>query len=146
MEGFGEKNPTGSKPPSFPKCFVCGSENPRGLKIEFNLCDHGVEAVFTPDATHAGYENLVHGGILSALLDEAVIWAVHASSDHLGVTAELNIRFRAPLLIGEPCTIRGFTTEDRGRYWIAQATIANKEGKLIARANAKVFPKKQNEY
>ena len=145
MEECSDNNPSDSRLPSFPKCFVCGSENQRGLKTKFNLCDEGVEAVFTPDATHSGYENVVHGGILSALLDEAVIWAVHASTNRFGVTAELNIRFRAPLLIGEPCTIRGITTEDRGRYWIAQATISNREGKLIAKAEGKVFPSKHNE-
>jgi acyl-coenzyme A thioesterase PaaI-like protein len=72
MDGYSEKNSTDSRLPQFSHCFVCGSENQRGLKIKFCLCDEGVEAVFTPDVTHAGYENVVHGGILSALLDEAV--------------------------------------------------------------------------
>ena len=140
IDGCCEKNPTDSRVPLFPQCFVCGSENPIGLKTKFSLCDQGVEAVFTPDETHRGYENVVHGGIISALLDEAVIWAVYASTNQFGVTAELNIRLMKPLSIGETCTVKGVMIEDRGKLRIVEATIVNKEGELLARAEAKVFP------
>ena len=79
--------------PGFPHCFVCGAENPRGLRIPFAAKGDGVEAEYTAESEHVGYEDVVHGGIISALLDEAIIWAVYVSTGRFGVTAELCIRF-----------------------------------------------------
>ena len=53
-------------------CFVCGIDNPIGLKVEFSLLDDVCIGSFTPQMQHAGYDNLTHGGILFSLLDDAV--------------------------------------------------------------------------
>ncbi len=126
--------------PEFPDCFVCGSRNPKGLKVPFSRSDDGVAATFTPDQTHVGYEDVVHGGIISALLDEAVIWAAYSATGEFGVTAELNIRFLKPLSLNEQCTVRGKIIQDKRRVWVVESYIENAVGDTLARAEAKVFP------
>ena len=130
--------------PKFPHCFACGKENPRGLKIPFEVYDQGVRAVFTPDQTLAGYDDTIHGGIISTLIDEAIVWAAYAATERFGVTAELNVRFLKPLPIGEPCIIFGRFMEDRRRIWMVESEIAVQGDVIIARAKGKVIPRKKN--
>ena len=57
--------------PTYDGCYVCGQAHPRGLRIRFFMGMFGqVQAWFRPDAAQTGYEDTVHGGVISALLDE----------------------------------------------------------------------------
>ena len=56
-------------------CFVCGPKNPVGLKVSFNWDGKVARAEFTPNRSHQGWSGVVHGGIISCLLDEAMSWA-----------------------------------------------------------------------
>jgi len=126
--------------PTFPHCFVCGIDNPKGLHINFSLSENSAKATFIADKTHLGYENVVHGGIISALLDEAIIWACYASTREFGVTAELNVRFKKPLPIHKKCIVEGKMIKNRGKLWIAEAKILDEENNFYAKATAKIIP------
>lgn len=128
--------------PEFPDCFVCGAKNPKGLHVPFTESDDGVVAKFKPGKNHVGYEDVVHGGIISALLDEAVIWAAYSATGEFGVTAELNIRFLKPLTLNEKVSVKGRIKENKRRVWVVESWIENEEGITLARADAKVFPGK----
>ena len=57
-------------------CFVCGAENPIGLKVKFSIVNEVCIGSFTPQMQHTGYDNLTHGGILFSLLDDVMAnWA-----------------------------------------------------------------------
>jgi uncharacterized protein (TIGR00369 family) len=138
-----EQSPT--PVPEFSNCFVCGINNPGGLGVKF--FDHGdcVKASFTPKKIFAGYRSVVHGGIVSALLDEVMIWAVHASEKRFGVTAELTVRFVKPMLIGKTYTLEGKVLDKRGRLKIATGRISDEHGGLIATAKGKIIPVTEKE-
>lgn len=131
--------------PEFPSCFVCGKKNPRGLHTHFSPSGEGVKATFTADETLAGYQNTVHGGIISALLDEALIWAAYASTHCFGVTAELNVRFRKPLSVKSECIVEGKMVENRGKMWMVEARVMDPRGSVYASATGKVIPMRQTE-
>lgn len=97
-----------------------------------------VSAEFTPDRSHAGYEDKVHGGIISSLLDEALIWASYLSTDTFGVTAEMTIRFLKPLPIHTSCRIRGRTLKNRNRISFAESWIQDSSKTVYAKASGKV--------
>lgn len=53
------------------KCFICGMENERGVKAPFyEMEDKSVVSYVTFDELHQSYPGRVHGGIISAMLDE----------------------------------------------------------------------------
>ena len=79
-------------------CFGCGAANPQGLHLTFTVTDNGVISTFTPLDVHQGYEHVVHGGIISTLLDEVMAWAV-AAAGIWAVTGEMQVRFRRPLQV-----------------------------------------------
>jgi len=58
----------------FPLCIVCGKENPIGFKLDFRQEGETVKAEFTPGEFHQGWPEIVHGGVLGLLLDEATVY------------------------------------------------------------------------
>ena len=85
-------------------CFVCGEKNPSGLHLKFSLHDGKVTTEFVPEKIHQGYKDIVHGGIISALLDEAMVKAAFMQGMP-AVTAEITIRFKNPLMAGEKAIV-----------------------------------------
>src|SRR5688500_12117637 len=77
-------------------CFGCGDENPIGLRLRFAPVGDGVRASFIPGPEHQGFDNVIHGGIISTVLDEAMAWAT-ARAGFWAVTGEMQVRFRQPL-------------------------------------------------
>ena len=126
--------------PRFHGCFVCGPDNPLGLNLGFVGTDAGVEATWTPADHHIGYAQTVHGGLISAVLDEAVIWAAYHATGRFGVTAELVVRFRRPLMAGRPFGIMARMVQTRGRLWTAEGEIQDEAGAVLASATAKIHP------
>ena len=58
-------------------CFGCSPRNEAGLKMVFHINQEGDTAVSwlsVPDHL-CGWANMVHGGIISTILDEAMGWA-----------------------------------------------------------------------
>lgn len=81
-------------------CFGCGEGNPNGLKLHFHHTPDGVVASCTIPVQYTGFEGLVHGGIISALMDEAAAWALFSRHGKLGITRELTTRFLKPVRVG----------------------------------------------
>lgn len=57
-------------------CFACGTTNPIGLNLNFYREGEYVCSDITLDKNYEGWENMAHGGIVSALLDEVMSWTV----------------------------------------------------------------------
>ncbi len=95
-------------------CFGCGRLNPFGLKLRFYRTNIGVVAPFTPEQRHEGYTGVVHGGIVTTLLDEVMAWALYAKGIW-AVTGDLRVRFRLPVEVGVPTLATGRLVTGRGR-------------------------------
>jgi uncharacterized protein (TIGR00369 family) len=126
--------------PNSAGCYVCGSENPRGLKVRFDMEEGVVTARFVPHRDHRGYNDRVHGGVMAALLDEVMGWAPSVIKRRFCVAAEIIIRYLKPLPIGQAVTIRGEMTADRGRLWEARGDITDDAGTIYARGTGKYHP------
>ena len=122
------------KQPNSQMCFACGLENPIGLKMAFYEDDGGrVVANFTTRDEHQGYPGVVHGGIVTALLDE-VLGRVAIASERWMVTGRLSIRFRQPVPVGETLTIVGEAVTWKKRTLEARGEIRLANGQLGAEA------------
>lgn len=60
-------------------CFGCGTLNVNGLQLLLmsEVESDGVWTSFTPDVRFEGYGGLVHGGIISTVLDEVMAWSLY---------------------------------------------------------------------
>ncbi len=119
-------------------CFACGKDNPIGLKMKFYQDGKKARAEFTPSKLHQGWSEIVHGGIIAAMLDEAVSYAtLFAGIDT--VTAKMEMRFRCPIPIDEPVSITGDISKRTRKLIEARATIFLKDGTVAAESTSTHF-------
>jgi uncharacterized protein (TIGR00369 family) len=118
------------------ECFGCGHRNPIGLHLRFAPDEDGVKAEFVPAPEHQGFLGVIHGGIISTVLDEAMAWAT-AHAGFWAVTGEIRIRFRRPLIVGEPTTVKARVSGVRNRVVNTTAELTlDRDGSAIATASA----------
>jgi len=119
-------------------CFVCGKSNPNGLKVDFNKTDNGVTAQFSADKRYQGYKDIVHGGIIASLLDEASVKALVLRGIK-AVTAEISLRYKTPLYVYENVIINAAMGKIRGKVYEVDAEILKMNGDVVARSKAKLM-------
>jgi len=111
-------------------CFACS--NPSGLQLRFWHTPEGVETRCSVPATYCGFDGLVHGGIISTILDEASCWVLFAKLGKLGVTQKMTTSFVKPVRTetGLVVTARIVTHDSRGA--VVSASISDSEGVQLA--------------
>jgi len=124
------------KQPTSRMCFVCGRENPVGLKLEFyeDKRKDEVRATVTIPDQYQGYPGVVHGGVVSTILDEISGRAVmlEAGDDRLMATLRLTVRFRRPTPTETPLTAVGWLTQMGGIGAKAAGEIRLPDGTVTA--------------
>ena len=115
-------------------CFGCGTENPHGLQMQFRAEDGRAVASYTPPQHLQGYPGRAHGGCVATMLDEAMGWAVYGQGIW-AVTVRITTRFRKPVRLGEPVTVRGWVTRDRGRFLELRGELRSSQDALLAEAD-----------
>ena len=118
-------------------CFGCGTLNDIGLQLQFRRSESGVWADLQPDRWYEGYAGMIHGGVLSAMLDEAMSWAITADGE-FAVTGRLNTSFRSPALVGSLLRVEGRVVYRRRRVIGTEATIVNvDDGRVVAESEGR---------
>ncbi len=127
-------------------CFVCGRKNPSGLHTEFFSPSPGeVETRVNLSKEFEGFPGIIHGGVISALLDEIAGRSQQTFVDRFMVTAQLDIRFRKPVLVDHPYLVRGIAGSIVGRVSKARAMILDEDGSVMAEANGVFVDLKQEQ-
>jgi uncharacterized protein (TIGR00369 family) len=118
---------------TYGNCFVCGGNNPNGLRLSFEIDEERqtLKSIFVASPTFQGWDGIVHGGIISTLLDEAMAKLIYELG-YQAVTASLEIRFKKPARILEPLNIYGEITEVSKRLIRAKAHVAQEDGTILA--------------
>ena len=115
-------------------CFACGSENPHGLRLKFHVDPSGTAtADLALSPQWEGPSGIVHGGIASTLLDEAMAKAA-ATTGCKAMTAELRVRFRESAKTGERLQLRGWVVRQEKRLIETEATLTAADGSERAHA------------
>lgn len=127
-----------SKQPNSLRCFVCGVENPVGLRLAFYQEPDGeVTCDVTLPDRYQGYPGVAHGGILASMLDEiAGRAAMQGDETRFMMTAKLEVRYRRPVPIGQPLRLIGRMQSRRGRITTVRGEIRLPDGSLGAEAEA----------
>jgi len=122
------------------KCFVCGTQNKGGLRLSFDIdkTEKTLRTTFVPSATYQGWTGIVHGGILSTLLDEAVAkLAFELGFD--AVTTHLTVTFRKAAEIGKPLSVFGEITHITPRVIDGVSRITNTSQNLVAEGKVRLL-------
>lgn len=113
-------------------CIGCGPQAQVGLHMRFEEGDDGtVESRVTVGPPFQGWRDVVHGGIVALLLDEAMAYAA-AARGVIGVTGDLKMRFRKPVPVGLPLRVRGKVAWQRRNVLGIEASVHDDAGTLLA--------------
>lgn len=121
-------------------CFICGLENPVGLKLRIFEVDPGIiESYYTAPEHFQGYPGVLHGGIVATILDE-ICGRSHmgpADNPRFMFTARLEVKYRKNVPTGKALKVIGKAGRDRGRSAEAWAGIYDAgTDELLAEGNA----------
>ena len=119
-------------------CFVCEPRNERGLRIPF-FHDTELGAVVADwelSDAHSGAPSLVHGGVVLAVLDEAMAWACIAIGHRWAVTTETTTRFERPVRVGRRHRVEAQVVSHQGTAMSCHARVLDRDDRECAAARA----------
>ena len=118
-------------------CFVCGRENNLGLKLDFKLeSDKILRCEFVPGKEHQGFSEIVHGGIIGLVMDEAMVnllWKLKVKA----VTSEFTMRLKKPAYVGKKLIFKSSIEKMARKIFYTKAVCLDKNGLVVAIGNAK---------
>ena len=88
---------------------------------------------------YQNFNGLVFGGIAMAVADQAFAYAVNSVS-RPSIASQFNIHFIAAAKVGDELIAEGRVVKSGRRVSIAEMTVTNQEGKLIAKATGTTIP------
>lgn len=117
-------------------CIICGLDNPLGVRAPFyNMEDGSVMSVFRFREEHQSYPGRVHGGMITAMLDEMglrALWTGDVKDYAYGVTLSLETKYRKPVPYGETLIGRGAVLKESGNFLTADCRITDRFGSVLA--------------
>ena len=110
-------------------CFACSPNNEIGLQMEFFEDGPEIVSIWTPETKYEGFENILHGGIQSTLIDEIAAWTIFVKGKTAGVTKSIKIEYKSPVYINQG------TIELRAKYKLIDDRQARIAVKLLINDN-----------
>ncbi len=120
-------------------CFACGPRSPAGLRLRFERDGDRVVTTYTPRSEHQGFPGYLHGGVISALLDETMS-RVSLLDGRWTMTARIEVRYRRPIYVDQ--AIRAFAEKKSERRGVVEAVgwVALPDGSTAAEATGTFVP------
>lgn len=114
-------------------CFACGPENEHGLKMDFYTDGDRLLSWITVSRHHCGWRRLLHGGIISTLLDEMMSWTAHHLLRKLILTKSIHVDFHRPAYVETPLQLEGRIAEiNSDREAVMTAVLTDEGGSPLA--------------
>ncbi|SMB85278.1 Acyl-coenzyme A thioesterase PaaI, contains HGG motif [Desulfonispora thiosulfatigenes DSM 11270] len=117
-------------------CFACGEGNVKGLKLKFFKEGNKIITEFIASEEHQGYPGIMHGGLITTILDELMSRSVN-SLGFFGVTARMEIRFREQVPIGEKIRYESKIINERKKVVDLEGKAILPNGKIAAETMAR---------
>jgi acyl-coenzyme A thioesterase PaaI-like protein len=124
------------------KCFVCDPHNPGGLRIPFYHDTEAAKVVaeLCLSDTFSGAPQLVHGGIVLAVLDEAMAWAAIAIGGRFALTKEWASTFHRPVKVNHRHRVEAELTARADDLMRARAVVLDAQARPCTTASASLVP------
>ena len=123
----------------FPKCFVCGTQRPRGDGMRIfagPIAERAlVAAPWVPDGSLDRGDGKVRPEFMSAALDCPGFYAV-SPDDRMMLLGEITVHVSRLVHVGERCTVIGWALESSGRKRAAATAVLAEDGEVCGLARA----------
>ena len=122
-------------------CAICGMDNKYGVHAQFyNMEDGSVMTKFKYRQEHQSYPGRVHGGLITAMLDEMglrALWAKEGSEEKFGVTMSLDTKYRKPVPYDEEIIGKGIVIKENNKFFVVDSKIMDLQGNVLANGTIK---------
>jgi len=116
-------------------CFACSPKNPHGLKMKFYCSENSVYSWVSVPAYLCGWNETIHGGIISTILDEVMGWAGIYFLKKVTLTKLITVEFIKALKVGDRLKAAARVTKKEGkREAVIEGCIYNGKDELCAKA------------
>ncbi len=123
------------------RCFGCSPRNPIGLALDLRQLPGGeVSAETTFSEDYASYPGIVHGGLVSTVVDEVMGDMLALRFGMLAFSVSLRTRMLLPLRVGEPYITTARITGSGHDVIRTEADVTGKDGEVHVMANAAFQP------
>jgi uncharacterized protein (TIGR00369 family) len=123
---------------NYTMCFACGRDNPIGLKLKLQRVGEAVMTEFTPEEHHQGWPGVVHGGIITAILDEAMSYVPLFQGLNC-VTAKMEIRLHNAARVGQKLLVSSHITRKTRKLIEARAEMVLEDSTPIAEGKSIMY-------
>ena len=117
-------------------CAICGMDNKYGVHAQFyNMEDGSVMTKFKYREEHQSYPGRVHGGLITAMLDEMglrALWAKDGKEENFGVTMSLDTKYRKPVPYETELIGKGILIKENSKFFVVDSKILDLEGNVLA--------------
>jgi len=116
-------------------CFVCGPDNPDGMRLTFTLDEarNTFICYFNLGDRYTGPPGHCHGGIIASILDDAM-GKVNKLRHVIALTKEMTVEYLKPVPLHKPLRVEGREVSAQGRIHINSAEILNEKDEVLARS------------
>ena len=119
-------------------CFGCSPVNPSGLQMKFYTNGSSVYSQVKVPEHLCGWNQLVHGGVLTTILDEIMSWATIYLLKQITLTKSMTIEFIKPVYVNNNLKAEGRVLEKTAKHdALVEGILYNSEGTICARSSAK---------
>ena len=125
-------------------CFMCGKNNHDGFKVDFTLV--GNDTVFFKvkiPAKYQGYDGIVHGGLISTMLDEVMANCFFQRGIDC-LTTEINVKFLKALPVDLEVKVIGKIIKKSKRIGETIGWLEDESSVRYAEGRGKFFLLKEN--
>ena len=118
-------------------CFGCSPINASGLQMKFFTRDSAVFSRLTVPDHLCGWDRLVHGGVISTILDEVMSWTGIYMLKQITMTKSMTVEFIKPVYINSELKAEGRVLEKTGKHEaLIEGCLYNDKDTLCARSKA----------
>ena len=120
-------------------CAICGMDNKYGVHAQFyNMEDGSVMTKFKYREEHQSYPGRVHGGLITAMLDEMGLRALWAKDGNdFGVTMSLDTKYRKPVPYETELIGKGILIKENSKFFVVDSKILDLQGNILANGTIK---------
>ena len=119
--------------PGYKKCFFCGPAT-GGLALELHYQEKRAFCEFEAHEKFQGFDGMLHGGIVTGILDEVMWWTLVMEKKVICATSKIEVYFKKPIVCGNGYRVSGGPVETTGRTYLVSGQIEDKAGRVCARS------------
>ncbi|HBM15060.1 MAG TPA: hypothetical protein DD381_01720 [Lentisphaeria bacterium] len=126
------------------ECFACGTENSHGLHMHFYADDKYLWSEIELRDCYKGWDQVIHGGILSTILDEIMAWAAIYMTKNIILTKSMTTDYHEKVLTNSKVRAFAWIEETGHNTIIMKSELYNDKNTLCTSATGHyaLFPLK----